>query len=344
MAAKLLTVSFSLATRRDERVLSALRRDAMTAGSGGAYIDGQRVKHARCGVTETLPHCLERGTVIGARRGGRWLAMAALDLDAGELVGPFVAPEVQRRGLGRRMVREAERLAVRFQLFRLAVHALRPAVPFYRHCGYTTLAGMPPEPDPRSGLPTQVLRRHFRRRQTRYGRRIADLLASLGLPQDYGRRHYLPLQAEAAELVGVGPDVFDRPRELAPAAAAAWADLRAAARADGVTLQLVSAYRSVDYQAAIVRGKLERGDTLPKILAVTAAPGFSEHHTGRALDLTTPGADPLEATFERTDAFAWLQGHGARHGFHLSYPRDNVHGIAYEPWHWCFAPAHQSAC
>jgi hypothetical protein len=23
-----------------------------------------------------------------------------------------------------------------------------------------------------------------------------------------------------------------------------------------------------------------------------------------------------------------------RHGFRLSYPRDNPHGVIYEPWHW----------
>ena len=46
-----------------------------------------------------------------------------------------------------------------------------------------------------------------------------------------------------------------------------------------------------------------------------------------------------EASFEATPAFAWLQRNATRHRFHLSYPRDNPHGITYEPWHWRHAAA-----
>ncbi|HVT32680.1 MAG TPA: D-alanyl-D-alanine carboxypeptidase family protein, partial [Rhodanobacteraceae bacterium] len=38
----------------------------------------------------------------------------------------------------------------------------------------------------------------------------------------------------------------------------------------------------------------------------------------------------------RSPAFAWLKRHASRFGFRLSYPRRNRHGIAYEPWHWCW--------
>jgi D-alanyl-D-alanine carboxypeptidase len=77
---------------------------------------------------------------------------------------------------------------------------------------------------------------------------------------------------------------------------------------------------------------------LDDILAVNTAPGFSEHHSGRALDLSTPGEAAAEESFESTSAFAWLCAHAARFGFVLSYPRDNPHGIVYEPWHWCLKP------
>ncbi|HIE5651183.1 TPA: M15 family metallopeptidase, partial [Stenotrophomonas maltophilia] len=82
-----------------------------------------------------------------------------------------------------------------------------------------------------------------------------------------------------------------------------------------------------------------RGLSVAEILKVNAAPGFSEHHSGHALDIGTPGDAPAEESFERTDAFAWLQAHARGHGFHLSYPRGNPHGIVYEPWHWCWRPA-----
>ena len=74
------------------------------------------------------------------------------------------------------------------------------------------------------------------------------------------------------------------------------------------------------------------------ILQVNAAPGFSEHHSGLALDIGTPGEPPAEETFEHTAAFAWLQSDAGQHGFAMSYPRDNPNGIVYEPWHWRFDP------
>ena len=112
--------------------------------------------------------------------------------------------------------------------------------------------------------------------------------------------------------------------------------MRKAAADEGIALDLVSAFRSVDHQATIIRRKREAGQNIAAILAVSAAPGFSEHHTGRALDLTTPGCPPLERHFEATDAFRWLEARAASFGFRLSYPEGNHHGIAYEPWHWYF--------
>ena len=52
--------------------------------------------------------------------------------------------------------------------------------------------------------------------------------------------------------------------------------------------------------------------------------------------MTTPGYQPLDEEFEHSAAFAWLRRNAGNYGFHLSYPRDNRHGIAYEPWHWCW--------
>ena len=93
---------------------------------------------------------------------------------------------------------------------------------------------------------------------------------------------------------------------------------------------------SHDYQLGIFERKLARGLTVEEILKVNAAPGYSEHHGGRALDIGTPDEPPAEESFEKTAAFAWLQRNADGHGFVLSYPRDNPHGIVYEPWHWCW--------
>ena len=158
----------------------------------------------------------------------------------------------------------------------------------------------------------------------------------LGVPRDYGKVRSLKRMREPARLEFIGSDINARPQWLAPRAASAWARLRSAAENDGVQLQVVSAFRSIEYQLGILKRKLERGQSIEQILAVSAAPGYSEHHSGRALDLTTPGFASLEEEFERSAAFAWLCTNAQRYNFHLSFPRGNAHAIAYEPWHWCW--------
>jgi len=169
-----------------------------------------------------------------------------------------------------------------------------------------------------------------------FRRRIASLHAALGIPSDYARRSALPAHPEARRLVSVGPDIYQREQRLLAPAASAWRTMVAAASGDSVQLQLVSAFRSVAYQEGIVRKKLAQGQTIDTILQVSAAPGFSEHHSGRAVDVTTPGYPVLEEIFEESEAFAWLREHAGRFGFLLSFPRDNPHGVAYEPWHWAW--------
>jgi D-alanyl-D-alanine carboxypeptidase len=67
---------------------------------------------------------------------------------------------------------------------------------------------------------------------------------------------------------------------------------------------------------------------------VNAAPGFSEHHSGRALDISAQGEPAAEISFQDCPAFEWLQRFASEFGFRMSFPQDNPHGISYEPWHW----------
>lgn len=164
-------------------------------------------------------------------------------------------------------------------------------------------------------------------------------LESLGLDVDgYAERTGLGLVPEPVQLRLAGFDRFRRPLWLEDGAARAWDRLQRSARRDGVVLEAISGYRSHDYQLGIFERKRERGQGIDEILAVNAAPGFSEHHSGQALDIGTPGEPPAEETFEGTDAYRWLCANAPTEGFVLSYPRDNPHGIAYEPWHWRFSP------
>ena len=167
---------------------------------------------------------------------------------------------------------------------------------------------------------------------------IADLHQRLGIPADYATRTGLFQQRTPDDLVDIGVDVFDRPQRLRMEAANAWTGLVEAASLDGVTVQLVSAYRSLEYQADLIQRKVESGESISEILTRIAAPGYSEHQGGCAVDVTSPGIDPLTELFEETQAFRWLVASAVDHQFVLSYPRSNAYGVVYEPWHWCYRP------
>lgn len=165
---------------------------------------------------------------------------------------------------------------------------------------------------------------------------LEAIFRALGIPATYAATCGMPLQQECADLVDTELDVFGRQPRLDAKAFAAWTDMKRAAARDGIALQLVSAFRSVAYQRDLIQRKLARGDRIEAILAVNAAPGYSEHHTGRALDIGCPGYPHLENDFEHSAAFAWLTRHAHDFGFRMSFPRDNSFGVQYEPWHWCY--------
>jgi D-alanyl-D-alanine carboxypeptidase len=162
----------------------------------------------------------------------------------------------------------------------------------------------------------------------------SELFADLGIPIDYGRNPRRPGHAEAQELEEVEPNILGRMQRLVPDTARAWRHMKSAALADGIELLLLSGFRSVRYQVDLIRNKLAAGQDIESILKVNAAPGFSEHHTGRAIDIATPGTRPLTEEFETSAAFGWLTQHARRFNFAMPYVRNNAFGFAYEPWHW----------
>lgn len=163
---------------------------------------------------------------------------------------------------------------------------------------------------------------------------LTELHLELGIPGDYGRNGLRPSYDEASDLVEVGPNLVGRMQRLTPEAAASWQQMQASARHEGITLMLVSGYRSYEYQASLIRKKINGGQTLSDILSVNAAPGFSEHHAGNAIDIASPGSRPLTEDFDTSAAFDWLEKNAATHGFSMSYPKENAEGFIYEPWHW----------
>ena len=106
-----------------------------------------------------------------------------------------------------------------------------------------------------------------------------------------------------------------------------------AAKESNLKIVISSGYRSYNeqketYDSYVERYGAKKADTL------AARPGYSEHETGLALDITTGGA--TKDTFDTTDEFKWLQENSYKFGFILRYPKgkEKITGFDYEPWHY----------
>ncbi|OIP71007.1 MAG: D-alanyl-D-alanine carboxypeptidase [Oscillatoriales cyanobacterium CG2_30_40_61] len=148
---------------------------------------------------------------------------------------------------------------------------------------------------------------------------------------------HLPyLEAPEAELKSITTDGGHRLRQVA---AKAYQEMEQDARANGVSLVPISTFRSIkDQEIIFFEVKAQRGQVTTKRAEVSAPPGYSEHHTGYAIDIgdgNRPATD-LSVSFEETPAYQWLKDHAAFYSFELSFPKDNPQGVSYEPWHWRF--------
>lgn len=170
--------------------------------------------------------------------------------------------------------------------------------------------------------------------RTSYEDRVITALKELGIPDSFVTQRHQLLHRECEDLVSIGLDMFGREQWLERKTAGCWQDMVAAAKSDGVSLLAISGFRSLDYQRKIIERKLAAGLTIEEIVHVSALPGFSEHHTGRAVDIGAPGCPAVTEAFDQTPAFAWLTRKGPDFGFQMSYPKDNKSGMVYEPWHW----------
>lgn len=168
--------------------------------------------------------------------------------------------------------------------------------------------------------------------------KIKQWLDMLGIDSEAIAHRTLPFFPEvaAAELLTAETNSAGRAFLLTPQAASAWWTMRDAARESGVELYLVSAWRSVEYQMDLIRKKQQLGISAEAFFSYLAPPGCSEHHTGRAVDINTPGCDEVSGIFGETTAFEWLQQHAHEFGFVMSFPLNNPWGFIHEPWHWCW--------
>ena len=189
----------------------------------------------------------------------------------------------------------------------------------------------PPSPTPASPSSSLLPGLH---RQPSLNPSYLDALPKLG--------HFPYPQADLNTLVIIG-SYGGRVERLAPEAAVAWQQMVSAAKASKVTIVPISGFRSVEEQTSLFRDRVrQRG--LEGAARSVAPPGYSEHHTGYAIDIGDGRAPNLDISqaFARSSAFRWMTKHAQEFGFELSFRPNNAQRVIYEPWHWRFVGSAQA--
>jgi D-alanyl-D-alanine carboxypeptidase len=166
-----------------------------------------------------------------------------------------------------------------------------------------------------------------------------------------GRGYLLREQADERSLVARGRHTLQEP------VMSAWREMQAAAREEGVELELISAYRSVERQRQIFLRELnllsrqstgreydpraiaagQADGLIEEVLRYSSIPGFSKHHSGYTIDISDPSRGQDFTDFEHTQGFDWIYAHNylnaKRFGFIPSYP-DGADGQGPDPEPW----------
>ncbi len=114
----------------------------------------------------------------------------------------------------------------------------------------------------------------------------------------------------------------------------AWIKMKEAAKKDGISLKIISGFRTYEYQKSTFNYwvNLYGEDYARKVSAV---PGHSEHQTGMAMDIGGTHGYDLDSKFINTPEGKWLKKNSHKYGFIIRYPKDkiNITKYNYEPWH-----------
>lgn len=107
-----------------------------------------------------------------------------------------------------------------------------------------------------------------------------------------------------------------------------------AAAAAGVQLNMTSSYRSYANQVVTYNNWVRVNGSTAAADTVSARPGYSEHQTGFAIDMSA-GNCSLEC-FLGSAQYTWMQEHGAEYGFIQRYPigYESITGYNSEAWHY----------
>ena len=142
-----------------------------------------------------------------------------------------------------------------------------------------------------------------------------------------------PGYRESVEIVAVEVEEdFSVPLERETAEK--YLELREYLLSRGIAVDAVSGYRSQGTQERIWNESMAaHGEAHTR--RYVAEPGYSEHQTGLALDLTLYDDRGNIVEDDDSEAFDKLLPHYHKFGFILRYPagKEHVTGYSYEPWH-----------
>lgn len=118
------------------------------------------------------------------------------------------------------------------------------------------------------------------------------------------------------------------------------------ARADGISLTIISGARNFDYQKSIWDRKWNNStadsdlDKALEILEYSSMPMTSRHHWGTDIDLNDLNNSYFESGQGRKE-YEWLKAHANDFGFYQPYTDKNLNdrtGYNEEKWHWSYLP------
>ena len=178
----------------------------------------------------------------------------------------------------------------------------------------------------------------------KHGRDLMLLNNYYELPLDFKWDLVYWSNGQPVDAMSLNSKEYDKIQAVDRAAYQPLKEMFAAAKAAGVPLQMVSAYRSISLQdrlfGNLVNSNLKKGmsqaDAIKKANTARTFTGTSEHNTGYGFDILESGNWNLTQSFENTAQFKWLQQHAAEYGFILRYDKTKIDktGIMYEPWHY----------
>jgi D-alanyl-D-alanine carboxypeptidase len=145
-----------------------------------------------------------------------------------------------------------------------------------------------------------------------------------------------PADYKAPDLVDVPVPYVYAPKLRAEAANQVVAMFAAFTASSGLQMQSQSAYRSYSAQVSTYNNWVGQLGKAGADLT-SARPGYSEHQTGLAIDISAlPAKCSLDQCFADTPQGQWLAANAWQYGFILRYPDGytNITGYEFEPWHY----------